>query len=245
MAIERDSLDAVMVLVENGLNPKFDYNYALRLAVQKKTPRMVDYLLSQGLRIPKKFLPLTMAAKTGNIDIFKAIFDTHDGVSLDKLRSVFLYLVTIVENGYMDLFKYAHSQMVTNGCCLDSEGYTILLSYASTQELCELLIDLGADIKNGLLIETQARYNRLDIVKFLVSRGATGFTWRELAWACHYNNLEMVQYLVAMGAEPVHPRRIYYDGEPKTNPATDPNIYKFFQLYENLATYDGNCCVIL
>ena len=172
-----------------------DTNFALYLSAREEQNRVVNYVLSKEAGIYSKSVrELFRACYDGDIETFRNL------LSRGYNKEILIMLLCMASSrGYLEMVKFLVGMKVNFH--LNNER---ALEWAASQgklEVVRYLIDLGADIRYGLII-TSCKCGHLNVAKYLVNSGADIHVLNEapLKWACEKGYLEIVKFLISRGA---------------------------------------------
>ncbi|XP_019851655.1 PREDICTED: ankyrin repeat and SAM domain-containing protein 6-like, partial [Amphimedon queenslandica] len=231
VAIEKDNIDIVKLLLEKGTDPKVtEYtsgdNPALIVAIETDNIDIVKLLLEKGAdpnvtEYPSGGSPaLIIAIEKGNIDIVKLLLEKGADPNVTKYPSGGSpALIIAIEKGNIDIVKLLLEKGADPNVTKYTSGYNPALIVAIKKDniyIVKLLLEKGADPKvteytsgdNPALIVAIEKDN-IDIVKLLLEKGADPNVTKDtsgynpaLIVAIKKDNIYIVKLLLEKGADP-------------------------------------------
>jgi len=193
-------------------------NKALFEAVKKTDVEHVRLLLARGAEVDAKWgdtqekantaddTPLCYAVDANSMDLVKLLVEAGAGVNAGKWPP----LCRAVDKNNTAIAEY----LIDHGANVNVEvprGWTALcetINVSNSSKMAGLLITRGADINAGYWppITSSVREKRIDLLKFLIQRGADvnntdNWGYTPLYFAVHNDDLDYLKALIAHGAE--------------------------------------------
>ena len=196
-AYNNPNLDVIDYLVKNGANINFKANYdsginLISYAANNENEEIIDYFIKKGIDINTASrvgeTPLLTASRNPNINVFKRLLEAGADIN-------------VKDNENIDALGYA-------------------AAFNPNPQFIKFLLDNGFDLHKKNIIGRDAvfaatRNENIDVIKYLVSRGANikeidNFGCTTLAHALIYydhnkkineNYLEMAKYLIENGVD--------------------------------------------
>jgi len=153
VATATGNLEMIKYLLSRGakIRKVKDYfdNNAIHLAIGTGNVDVIKYLISNKVKVNAKnyfdFTPIFLASRFGYLDVVKLLIS--NGAKYKKSISYIGFPITqAVKNGHLNIVKYFIEDLGFNVGKKDSDGYTLLhrAAYYGDLEMVKYLIDRGA-----------------------------------------------------------------------------------------------------
>lgn len=203
--------------------------HAIHHAAQNGHVNVVDFLLSQGVKISETdnggYTPLIFAAESGSVELIKYLIE-HKAKVNEKANDGMTALCIASRNGFLSIVKI----LIDNGAPFINKGKTSPLIEASGSghlDIVKFLVEKGARVNSksddGVFpLMAAAMRNRLAIFKYLLAHGAkivkVNNETNILDVACENNCLHVAKYIIEtklFSVNSINPKTIKacYDGE--------------------------------
>jgi len=181
------------------LNGQCTLNDVLTNASIQGKLQIVQFCLDTGATQYQKNWALIEASQFGHLDIVQYL--VKNGADIGFYNSCCVQRAC--KHNHLEIVKYLISNVVNINDHLNSGGLINCCEYGH-MEILQVLVENGADINipryDELPIEVACINDQLEILKYLVQKGANILDKHCLRLACTTGSLRVVKYLVENGA---------------------------------------------
>lgn len=205
VAFKENRFDVCKLLIENGANHSFDFDFLFRSSVVQANVEFVQYLLEKGVNIganngealKKSFELFT---KYENDDYFHIadMLVSHDPVTAKKFERD-LWIIAI-ETLASPLLRLLMEKLPHVNVHYENEYALITMAQSNNLKTVQMLIERGADVHayNDMALNDAVSRGHFDMVKYLVEEAGADFLVEDrkvFNTAMFYERTDILEYL--------------------------------------------------